>query len=422
MRGEGKAYDEDDLSERLTHELSDIEEWLKPTEIEERLRLLTIFRYKRLIEHYYPNLKVCVQGSSATNTYLPTSDIDLILLNFPKDGDTVGLLKNITKILWKYKMIVQGFILANAKVPLSKVVDRPYGFHIDICVNNINGALNVPRVKKYMEVYPILRPVLMFLKLICYASDTDDPATGGFGSNQLINFCLFGVQSNPEIKNSGELLLYIMNFLAYKLNFYLCGISTINGGCLFSKQKTGLLDAQCPQAFIFEDPQMPNIFFGNRTHRTMELVALFRKGLENMETVSKESASPIGSFIPPIDDLIERRKSLEYMGSLLERPSFHFARIINDKTIRDWDEKPQSKAKPILAEAARPNHQNEKKPHMPRSKSSPDIFEYKPQPKKHNWQFKMQSMNKMKDRKNRDNQQRGSRAIPKSNSYRKFMN
>ena len=91
-------------------------------------------------------------------------------------------------------------LVLGARVPIIKLVDSMFGFHIDSCASNINGVLNTPRVTNILAHNPIVRPVLMFFKLFIWASDIDEPFTSGFGSTWILNFVHFGVQGQAEIK------------------------------------------------------------------------------------------------------------------------------------------------------------------------------------------------------------------------------
>lgn len=327
--GAGKKYLNENLPERLTEELADLEKWLEPTDNEERTRLIVINMISNFIEAMFPSYVVIPQGSSATNTYLPTSDIDLIITQVPENIDVANILRQIVRSCWKAKIISNGFVIAHARVPIAKLTDRVYRYHIDIAVGNVNGVLNIPRVLTYMDKYPILKPVLMFLKLLCFINNCDDPATGGFGSTHLIQIVLFGLQSKPNVKNPGELLIHILKTIGTRINYYFVGISTIGNGCLFSKRKADQLDHRTPQALVFEDPQMQNIFIGARTTQTPKLANLFQNVLESFESDNFLVKSNLQYIFPNLSEVMDRRNYLENVGSLLDEPNKSLIRFIN---------------------------------------------------------------------------------------------
>ncbi|EAY05503.1 hypothetical protein TVAG_080950 [Trichomonas vaginalis G3] len=333
------GYKSEKLEDRITDELTDLENWLKPSESEELSRLLTIRRFVNFIEEYFRPCIVVTQGSSATDTFLPTSDIDLIVTNLPDIQDEVRILKNITKLFWQHQLIVQGFVIPGAKVPIAKCIDRAYGYNIDICIGNANGSLNVPRVKNYLSHYPQIRPILMFLKALTYVTDTDNPATGGFGSNHLLNLVIFAIQAFPEAKSTGELLLKLMDCIANKFNYFMCGISIVNGGCLFSKPDTNNIDFQCPQAFVFEDPQMHNIFFGGRTHKMPLLVSNFKKALVHVNAVDPEHSSALTAILGDLHEISERRQAIDRVARFLNGSLKDFACEIDLMSKSAWTSK-----------------------------------------------------------------------------------
>ena len=351
---DGKEAVEGDLDEVLSAELLYLEDWLMPTEIEQKTRFLTITKFANVLEYYYPTAVVIPQGSSATDTYLPTSDIDLIVTKLltHDSHDVIKVLKNVSKLLWKHKLIVQGYVIPGARVPIIKCIDRCFGYHIDICVSNVNGVLNVPRVKNIMRANPMLRPLLIFMKLFVFLFDIDDPATGGFGSNLLINICLFALQSyktyngGREAKNVGQVLLYLMDVLGNKINYFLCGISTVFGGLLFSKRLTDQLEFQCPFAFVFEDPQLHDVFIGSRTQKTLNLQAeikrAYTKIIDLVHSPNDENGkafSILNTFLPSLDDIIERREQIRKVGELLDASPSDFASAIENSISKIWLQK-----------------------------------------------------------------------------------
>ena len=403
---DGKPLLKGDLHEMLSNELKCLEDWLSPTEIEQKTRLLTILKISNLIEYYYSSSVVIAQGSSATDTYLPTSDIDLIVTQVKIDDShtIVRMLKDITRLLWKHKLIEQGVVIPHARVPIVKCVERCFGYHIDICISNVNGVLNVPRVKKILTMHPMLRTLFMFMKLFVFLFDIDDPATGGFGSNLLLNICLFAIQSyksvngGKEPQNVGSLLLYLMDVLGNKINYYLCGVTTVFGGQLFSKRLHDQLDSQCPAAFVFEDPQLHDVFIGCRTYKSLTLQQEMRNSLEKIQSAIEsppddgQYQSILDYFLPDVSDIVKRRQQIREMGELMEFDPEKFVSIVSSPESRIWKDK---ETNPVTifnnrviritpeAEPVR-NFQVPKRSFINRSLSTPEVSKAA-EPKKNVW-------------------------------------
>lgn len=323
--GGDTKYLQETLEERLDQEIYDIVKWLDPTSAERKLRLLTIARFSRVIEQRFPGCYVIPQGSSATQTFLPTSDIDLIVMNLPSGEDPVQVLRLMSKVFQKSKMVNHVLVIGHAHVPIAKLVERPFGFHIDLCASNINGALNIERMGNIMTKHPLFRTVLMFFKLFVWAYGIDDPAKGGFGSNLLMNLVHFGFQSRPDISSPGEMVLYLFDVIANRINFFLTGVTTVGGGALVSKLKRDLLTDQCPNALIFEDPQFHGNHIGVRTSSIDDFVIACSNALQVMKLRDHNRISPVSSFMPELTGMISRRDELARFARLLDGPVKYFA-------------------------------------------------------------------------------------------------
>ncbi|EAY03932.1 Nucleotidyltransferase domain containing protein [Trichomonas vaginalis G3] len=359
------GYHNEHLEDNLTEELSDLELWLRPTTQEELSRYLTVRKFANFIENLFPPCSVVAQGSTGTDTYLPTSDIDLIITNLPETEDGNHLLKKLSKDFWKSQLVVQSFVIPKAKVPIIKCVERVYGYHLDICIGNINGLLNVPRVHNYLTHYPQIRPLLMFMKAITFITGNDDPCNGGFGSNHLLNLVFFAIQAFPEAKSTGELLIKLLDCIGNKFNYFTCGITIVNGGCLFSKYKTNTLDPKHPQSFVFEDPQMYNIFFGNNTTRMPNLVTIFQESLAKIHSEAVNDSSYLSLVLGSLDKIVERRKQILKIAKLLDSPIEQFADKVNKTKFSTWIEpsKKKAKSKSVPPKQSK-NHTN--KPKIPK--------------------------------------------------------
>jgi DNA polymerase sigma len=120
-------------------------------------------------------------------------------------------------------MIWKAVVLEHASVPIAKLIERSFGYGVDICVANINGALNVPRTVKLIEHSPAFKPLLMFLKLFVCPHKIDDPAQGGFRSNHPANLVRFAIQSRPGPGSLGALLVHLLDVLGNQLNIFFAG-------------------------------------------------------------------------------------------------------------------------------------------------------------------------------------------------------
>lgn len=91
----------------LHDEVFDLYLWLKPTAEEIFLRRSVFNRVADILKSIYPNAQVFVFGSVATNLFLPSSDIDIVinLSNF-----TIECLHNVAE---KFRFI---FVICKKKL------------------------------------------------------------------------------------------------------------------------------------------------------------------------------------------------------------------------------------------------------------------------------------------------------------------
>lgn len=107
-----------------------------PTEDERWLRLLTIKKFSTVIEKLYPGCYVVPQGSTANDTYMPTSDIDLVIMN---SGEEISVLTHLSRVFKKMGLVSSYQVIANARVPITKLVETSFGFHIDLLCSEKTG-------------------------------------------------------------------------------------------------------------------------------------------------------------------------------------------------------------------------------------------------------------------------------------------
>ena len=330
----GSQYDQPNIKDRIHQELLDYSKWIEPTPAELHIRLLVMYTYINAIETCEDYYTVIPQGSSTTNSFLPCSDIDLIVICQGQELEEKEIrlaFGKIQKALWKMKLISASTILAHARVPILKVIDKAFGIHIDIGIGNINGALNIDRVLNYFKVFPLLKPLLMFMKLLVHTHKLDNPSNGGFGSNHLIQLCLFIIEANIGNNHLGDLLESFFDIYGNKLNIYLTGISTINGGSIFSKTDKGLLKSAVPQALICQDPQFHDNFLGTNSSLCIDFIHLCQRCLNHITTpLNTNSQTGILRCFGSIVEIIEVRRYFEEMYNKLTTMNpesfFHFGK------------------------------------------------------------------------------------------------
>ena len=122
----------------LHHEIKDFYEWISPTAEEYLMRyeivnryyyllinllMIITFRVENVIKHVFPNVTVEVFGSFQTGLYLPTSDVDMVVLNLEHAALKENPLFKLEKALVEHGVAEQLSIkvIPSAQVPIVKV-------------------------------------------------------------------------------------------------------------------------------------------------------------------------------------------------------------------------------------------------------------------------------------------------------------
>ena len=129
----------------LHQEINDFYDFIKPIEEEEFMRNRVVSRIEEIVLRLWPNAKVEIFGSFATKLYLPTSDIDLMIMG-KWDVTPLHTLKNE---LIKAEVANEDDIkvLDKASVPIVKVIDKETEVRVDISFNTSNGVNSANLIK-----------------------------------------------------------------------------------------------------------------------------------------------------------------------------------------------------------------------------------------------------------------------------------
>ena len=242
---------------KLHYEILDFYEFIKPTSEEDKLRDITVRRLKELIKQEFPDWTVKTFGSFPSRIHLPDSDVDIVVLP-PKDKDKESS-ENQLRILKKIlnKLVVEKCVdyikLIDAKVPIIRATLKETKINIDISANGKNGYEAKKVIKKILEDFPCIRPILYVLKYFLRQRKLNESYTGGISSFLLFNLVLSYLQyvlknektnghsqtSEEKTLSLGDLLVGFFQFFAFDFNFEEVGISVKYGGYFYKKSERG---------------------------------------------------------------------------------------------------------------------------------------------------------------------------------------
>ena len=129
----------------LHKEIEDYYEYIKPSPAEEAMRLAVVQRISGLIKQLWPEAVVDHFGSFKTGLYLPTSDIDMVVLGKWEAMPLFSLEKHLLDSGFVDKKSLK--VLDKASVPIIKLIDVQTRINVDISFNTNNGLKSVLLIK-----------------------------------------------------------------------------------------------------------------------------------------------------------------------------------------------------------------------------------------------------------------------------------
>ncbi|XP_033222113.1 non-canonical poly(A) RNA polymerase protein Trf4-1-like [Belonocnema kinseyi] len=307
----------------LHEEIEDFFAYMCPSTEEHTLRLRVVKRIEQIINELWPDSKVEVFGSFRTGLYLPTSDIDLVV---------IGIWSNLPLRTLERALLDQNIaepssikVLDKASVPIVKLTDKETEIKVDISFNMNNGVKSAELIKSFKRRFPVLEKLVMVLKQFLLQRDLNEVFTGGISSYSLILMTISFLQLHPRQHahslnaNLGVLLIEFLELYGRKFNYVKTGIRIKGGGTYTSKEEVQreMKDGHRPSLLCIEDPLTP----GNDIGRSSYGALYVKDAFDWAYFVLSQAVSPLnilvndankisilGRIIRVTDDVIDYRK------------------------------------------------------------------------------------------------------------------
>ncbi|KAF2881181.1 hypothetical protein ILUMI_25006 [Ignelater luminosus] len=331
----------------LHEEIEHFYEYMSPTKIEHRIRGDVIHRIERIIISMWPDAQVQVFGSYRTGLYLPTSDIDLVVI-----GKWSYLpLRTLEKEFLDKDIAEEGCIkvLDKASVPIVKLTDKKTEVKVDISFNMCNGVKSAELIKRYMRQFPVLPKLVYVLKQFLLERDLNEVFTGGISSYSLILMCISFLQlyhrPADQLKdaNLGVLLIEFLELYGRKFNYMQTGIRIKDGGRYINKEEMqkDMIDGHRPSLLCIEDPLLPSNDIGRSSYGVLQV----KRAFDYAYVALSNAVSPLnmyrdclrqsilGRIVRVTDEVVRYRRWVEQQFSTLHSPpvgspSLQFSKVI----------------------------------------------------------------------------------------------
>ncbi|KAF9160531.1 hypothetical protein BGX21_005871 [Mortierella sp. AD011] len=231
----------------LTQELKDFVDFISPTREEHQVRKYVARRLEEVIKNLWRDVKVVVFGSFETKLYLPTSDMDIVVLRNQSFSKTD--LWKLASFLRTHSAARDVNVIAKAKVPIIKCKEAISGIAVDISFNMANGIQSAEVVTRYLEEMPGLRALTMLVKYFLMLKSHNEVFNGGLGSYTTVIMILSFLQMHPEVQrkrlnpedNLGVLLIEFFELYGTCFHYQKVGLSVTDGGSYIDKYARGLV-------------------------------------------------------------------------------------------------------------------------------------------------------------------------------------
>ena len=198
---------------RLHKEIIDFYEFVRPREFEQRIRTRLVEDLRRAMKRdarNFSSAEVHPFGSFVSGLYLPTADMDIVVCSasFMRGGPATYL--GAKSWLYKFQkfLVVQGVaeaemieVIAHARIPLVKYVDKATGLKVDVSFENLGGVRAVDTFVKWKEDYPAMPILVTVIKHFLLMRGLNEPVNGGIGGFSVICLVVSMLQMNPEVQS-----------------------------------------------------------------------------------------------------------------------------------------------------------------------------------------------------------------------------
>ncbi|KAI7844721.1 hypothetical protein COHA_001808 [Chlorella ohadii] len=190
---------------RLHQEVVEFCRYLAPSPAEAAARQAAIDRIEDVVTSIWPKARVQVFGSFATGLYLPTSDVDAVIMGSGCTDVPQGL-KALANALARRNMAKNMQVIAKAKVPIVKFEDAETGYAFDVSFDVANGpeVRAAENVRALMDALPPMRQLVMVLKVFLQQRELNEVYSGGLGSYALLVMVAAFLQLHPSRAPAGS--------------------------------------------------------------------------------------------------------------------------------------------------------------------------------------------------------------------------
>jgi non-canonical poly(A) RNA polymerase PAPD5/7 len=220
---------------RLHKEIMDFYHFVKPRDFEQFIRTRLVEELRSNVKQFFNRTAdIRTFGSFPAGLYLPTSDMDLVCVSdtFMQGGrmilDKKSSLYKFDVFLKNCNLSLRGEteVIAKAKVPLVKYVDRTTGLKIDVSFENDTGLIANRTFQEWKATFPAMPILVTLIKHLLAMRGLNEPVNGGIGGFSVTCLVVSLLQNMPQVQSGsmvpehhlGEILMEFLDLYGNQFN------------------------------------------------------------------------------------------------------------------------------------------------------------------------------------------------------------
>mmetsp|Transcript_10554 Transcript_10554/g.20315 ORF Transcript_10554/g.20315 Transcript_10554/m.20315 type:complete len:520 (+) Transcript_10554:134-1693(+) len=201
------------LNADLMRFAKELDEWQYSTEPSYAKAIGTI---EEVIKQVWPLAETKIYGSYSTKLHLPSSDIDLVLVNVE------GTLAELQEVIKGIQGVEQIRLISSAYIPVLKIVFRQdhlkLQFDITLQDTRHRGLRACEFVKRVLSQSQLIKPIFMAFKQLFYWVDCHEAFKGGLSSYSLFLMTAYFFQQH-RTTNPAETFLACLTYFANECDY-----------------------------------------------------------------------------------------------------------------------------------------------------------------------------------------------------------
>ncbi|KAM5475600.1 putative polynucleotide adenylyltransferase [Microsporum audouinii] len=278
----------------LHKEILDFYHWVKPTEYEDIVRRDLISRLQSCFGQRFYGSKLYAFGSFASGLYLPTADMDLVLLSRQFITSNRKTICQKVRDIYSFAGYLRGLgiaapgsieTIAHARVPIIKFVDGLTGLKVDLSFDNNSGLAAIDTFKAWKEEYPAMPVIASIIKHFLLIRGLNDVATGGLGGFSIICLVTSILQHLPRgvgEPNLGSVLMDFFDLYGSRFDAGAVGIQFDPPG-YFYKTVRGIYNASKGTRLSIIDPNNPDNDISGGTKEIPRIFGAFADAYQSIK-------------------------------------------------------------------------------------------------------------------------------------------